>query len=152
MIPPVVLWVDPGGDTGLAWLWQSGTAFFADEWKFMEAGDHVEDSCARWGPALTIGYETYTIIPGTPQDDAHHAIEMIGVVRRYATRYRCRLLSARPEQRKKATRAMLEALGWWVPGKDDAQSAAQHMLAWLMREGQMTPAIAAVLSEAARNV
>jgi hypothetical protein len=133
--------------TGIAWLWQAGVAFFADEYDFMTAGDHIEDTCFQWGPALVVLYETYTIIPGAPTKDAHHAIEMIGVVKRYATKHGCRLLTAQPEQRKKATKAMLEAIGIWPTGKDDAQSATQHLVAWCLRTQNMPAHWLAALSE-----
>jgi hypothetical protein len=37
---------------------------------------------------------------------------------------------------------MLKRVGWWVPGKDDAQSASQHLLAFCLRENCVPHAIA----------
>ena len=51
-----------------------------------------------------------------------------------------------PEQRKVATMDKLRMLGWWLPGKDDAQSAGQHMLAWLLRSGNLPPRERAILA------
>jgi hypothetical protein len=148
MIPEAVAWVDPGGMTGLAVLWGHGQRFHADEFAFMEAGDAIEIACAQWGPRLAIGWETYTIRPHLPQTDAHTAIGMIAITRRYAIMHRCQILpGAHPNERKTVTMAMLKAVGWWVPAKDDAQSAAQHLLAWLKRSGQLPPRERAILSE-----
>jgi hypothetical protein len=63
---------------------------------------------------------------------------MIGVTRRAMRKYGCcQIGPAMPAQRKTASPAMLKAIGWWRPGKDDAQSAAQHMLASMLRTGQV---------------
>ena len=146
MLPNAVLWVDPGKMTGVAWYWAGPGGFAAGEHDFMAAGDVVENGCQAWGTYLAIGWERFAIRPKTPPDDAHHAIEMIGVCRRYALRYGCRILQpAAPGDRDVATMRMLKALGWWTPGKDDAQSAAQHMLAWLMRTGQVPPKEQAIM-------
>lgn len=153
MLPPCVLWIDPGGMTGLAWLYESGAAFYADEFGFQDAGEQIESTCIRWGPALFIGWERYWIDRNRPQTDAASAIEVIGVARWHAQRARCHILpEANPYTPKPPDRAQLEAIGWWVKGKDDAQSAACHMLRWLRKTGNLPPAVAQRLSEAAGTV
>lgn len=153
MIPPFVMWCDPGLMTGLSWLWAGGICHYAAEWDFDGAADQIERSCEQLGPQLSVGWEAYHIRVNLPQTHAHTAIEMTGVIKRYARKHGCVLLEpADPAERKKATRAMLVQLGWWVPGKDDAQSAAQHMLAWLMRTGNLPPHVSAVVSEAVRTI
>ena len=137
-----VLWIDSGKDTGLA-LWQPGTPAYlwADEFEFIKAGDLIEEAC-RTFPGLHVGWEHFHVHSRTPGDDAHFAIEMIGVARRIV--YKANLISfkpAPPGSRDIATKAMLEHIGWWVPGKDDAQSAAQHMLAWMLRSENVPPVI-----------
>src|SRR5690348_10594298 len=134
-LPPAVLWIDPGKMTGLAYyghLRQSEPyRWICDEFDFVNAGEQIKAITEAHWNTLSVGWETFTIFPKTPAADAHHAIEMIGVARYHAMRHGCRILTpASPDQRKVATREMLEAIGWWMPGKDDAQSAAQHALAW----------------------
>jgi hypothetical protein len=132
-----VLWIDPGKITGIAlWVVRDGGGFFCDEMDFDNAAHAIEATCERYGRELDVGWEHFAIFPKTPPADAHHAIEMIGVARRAQRRNGCRNVGpAQPEQRKSATMARLKAIGWWVPGKDDAQSAAQHLLAWMERTG-----------------
>jgi hypothetical protein len=158
MLPPCVLWVDPGKMTGLAWLGAStyeavmhypgtdtlrapeasGHTYYVRELDFMKAGDALEAVCGWYGPLAWVGWEKFHIGPRTPAADAHHAIEMIGVTRRIATKHGCRILTpADPDDRKVASPAILSAIGWWIPGKDDAQSAAAHLLAWLLRTGNV---------------
>jgi hypothetical protein len=152
VIYPVIMWVDPGKMTGLAWL-LGGVEFHADEYGFDAAADRIEHTCRRYGPTLAIGWERYTILASMPQTDAAHAIEMIGVTRRYARRGHCHIL---PEAAQHTPgpfdRKVLETLGWWVKGRDDAQSAAAHMLRYLMRSGTLPPRVSAAVSEASGTV
>ena len=151
--PWPVLWIDPGKMTGLA-LWSPGGisspehTFWCDEFDFMTAGDHVEAICIYHATGLRVGWEHFHVHARTPGDDAHHAIEMIGVVRRIACRARVITLKpAPPGSRDIATREMLEHIGWWVTAKDDAQSAAQHMLAWMLRSDQVPSEIDVKLAQ-----
>lgn len=142
-----VIWIDPGKATGIA-MWSPEAGFHVFEDQFGNACDRIESACRYWNTALRLGWEHFSILPGTPPDDAHHAIEMIGVCRRYMHVHACKQIGpAMPGQRKLATMAMLKALGWWVPGKDDAQSAAQHLLAWMLRTGNTPDDISVKLAE-----
>jgi hypothetical protein len=152
MLPEAVLWIDPGMDTGLAALIDHGTRFYCDEYRFMEAGSNIERFCQLYGRRAAVGWESYVVDPARPQKDAHHALEMIGVARRYATLSMCQQIEpASPGKMKPATTAMLKRLGWWVPAKDDAQAAARHMLAWLMRTGQVPPRERELLNQLAER-
>lgn len=146
--PPHLIWIDPGGMTGFAWLF--GGRFGAHELSWDEACRQLEVACQSWGPQLHLGYEKFTILPSThklsPQPEAY---EFPGVIKFLAARYRCRLLEpAAPADRLAATPAELKALGWWTPGLDDAQSASLHLLAWLKREKCLPPDIARNLARA----
>jgi hypothetical protein len=55
---------------------------------------------------------------------------------------------ANPADRLAAKPADLKTLGWWTPGLDDAQSASQHLLAWLKREKCVPPDLARKLVQA----
>lgn len=148
MLPPAVLWVDPGGMTGLARMslagQQPGYQFSADELPFHEACTSIEMWCSGWGGSLAIGWERFDINAETHKKTragVHDAMHVIGVCRHLAYKYGCRAIE--PAQQHTPTaddRAMLQRLGWWVPGKDDAQSAACHLLWWLIRSGELSPA------------
>lgn len=132
-----VLWIDPGKMTGLAYWapWHQEWVVGIEEYDFMQAADRIGAHCAAHRRWLLIGWEHFVITPKTPPDDAHHAIEMIGVARLYAQLHGCQILPvAMPDERLTVSRKMLEAVRWWLPGKDDAQSAAQHLLAWMLRQ------------------
>jgi hypothetical protein len=134
-----VLWIDPGKMTGLA-LYDAGSApdFHCTELPFIEAGDMIEQMCGWYKKRLRVGWEHFHVHAKTPGDDAHHAMEMIGVARRAAYVAGCITFKpAQPGERFIATMQMLEHIGWWRPGLDDAQSAAQHMLAWMYRSGNV---------------
>lgn len=147
-LPPCVLWIDPGDMTGLARLVR-GREFHAGEWAFRDAGDRIYGCCAEWKSGLWVGWERYRIDPRKPQTHAYDAIGMIGVARYFATVFGCVILPpAQPDERNTASPAALKAIGWWIPGRDDAQSAAQHLAAWLQRTGNTPPELSVRMAEA----
>jgi hypothetical protein len=147
-----VLWIDPGKMTGIALFHRpfgpdSSHEAVVNEFGFQDAGGHIASICQMYRDYLHIGWEDFTVRPHTPSIDAHHALEMIGVARWHAGRNGCKLLTpAKPGDRNVATQEMLNALGWWRPGLDDAQSAAQHLLAWLLRTGNLPAREAGILA------
>ena len=146
-LPPAVMWIDPGKMTGIAVL-QGDRLFTADEWDFDHAGDQIEHWCAYWQRLLAVGWERYWVDQRRPQQDAHHALEMIGVARRYARKWQCQLLPERqPHDPDAADRKRLIAMGIWPPGKKDAQSAAVHMVGWLLETGNLPPPWRAGMSD-----
>lgn len=145
-----VIWIDPGKISGIAVWWPDPYApgSSVSEADFDGAADAIEQICEYFGSKLDVGWEHFNVGSKTPGDDAHYAIEMIGVARRYQRKHGCRNIGpAQPDQRKMATQKMLETIGWWRPGEKDAQSAAQHMLAWMHRTGQVPEREAAILAE-----
>src|SRR6266567_4086976 len=145
--PPALMWCDPGGMTGIATL-EGGQVFHADEYPFHRACEVIGAWCMHYQDALHLGYEKFTILPSThklsPQPEAY---ELPGVIRYVAARNRSVLLPpAQPADRNTATPEMLKAVGFWTPGKDDAQSASQHLLAWLKRENCVPPHLATALA------
>jgi DNA-directed RNA polymerase subunit N (RpoN/RPB10) len=147
MIMPAVIWCDPGGMTGIAALTGHGTRFFADEYGFEDACRQVEAACHHYGRSLAVGWERYDINTRLPQKDAHLVLEMIGVIRWCARKNQCVILEPAQQHTPKGhERLELQKIGWWVKGKNDAQSAAWHMLAWLRKTGQLPPRERAILS------
>jgi hypothetical protein len=113
--PPQLIWIDPGGMTGMAWLFKGISYHFgAGEYPFGEACEKLERYCQSWAGQFWIGYEKFTILPSThklsPQPEAY---EFPGVIKFLAARYRCTLLQpAQPSERLSATPAELKALAW----------------------------------------
>ncbi|MGH3300395.1 MAG: hypothetical protein ACRDOK_01730 [Streptosporangiaceae bacterium] len=141
MLTPAVLWVDPGEVTGLARLEVHRGMFKADEFRDAVAWDHIESYCRMQGSALSIGWERYTITSATHKLTSQPAaLETIGVCRYLARSHHCRILQpAQQHTPNSLDQDRLRKLGWWVPGKDDAQSAAAHLLNWLLREHELPP-------------
>ena len=141
MLPPVVMWVDPGGMTGIALYLTFEGKLEVDEFPFQRAGEVIWNHMTHFRSALHVGWERFTILPDThkltPQPEA---IEVIGVTRFLAGVFGCRVLSpASQHTPDKTDQARLKALGWWTPGKNDAQSAAAHMLNWMLVAGELPP-------------
>jgi hypothetical protein len=139
---------DPGGMTGIASLslagQQPGYQFSAVELPFQEACAKIESWASGWHSSLAIGWERFDINAETHKKTragVYDALHVIGVIRYLALKYGCRALTPLQQHTPTAAdRAKLEKLGWWVPGKDDAQSAACHMLRYLEQENELTPA------------
>lgn len=136
-----MLWVDPGEVTGLARYEVHRRGFAAAEYPAEQAWDAIEAMAIGWPRVLAIGWERYTILPGTHKLTAQPAaLETIGVCKFLARKYHCQVLPAAQQHTPDAVdQERLRRLGWWAPGKDDAQSAAYHMLGWLLRTGELPP-------------
>lgn len=138
-MPAAVLWVDPGGTTGVAW-WSRPYGFSSFEGSLVAAGHQVATLCRSYSRGLAIGWERFDITPGIPQRDAKLAIEMIGVCRYWALSCGCQILTeAAPGDRDVATPPMLRKLGWYPRGEKDAISASQHLLAYMLRARLLDP-------------
>jgi hypothetical protein len=142
MLRPCTVWVDPGLMTGIAEYYRDSSLLIAREYPFHDACTMIGKLCRDLaGGQLAIGWERFTIGPQThkltPQHDALH---VIGVLRWQSRLYGCHVLpEAQQASPSKAEQDQLRRLGWWVPGKNDAQSAAAHMLRWMRREGELPP-------------
>jgi hypothetical protein len=117
--------------------------FEAKELPFGLACSEVDQVCAAWTNRLAIGWEAFTINSEThkkTREGINDAMHVIGVCRYLTDKHGCRFLGeAHQHTPGPDDRDRLRRLGWWVPGKDDAQSAACHMLRWLKRSGELTP-------------
>lgn len=150
-LPPavqLVMWVDPGKITGLAWqrvtplplgLGRS-VDFWTSEDEFQPLAEFIDGIAHQWGPRLAIGWEHFTVDGSTHKKTAAPwSLEMIGAVRFIAGRHRCHVLPpAQPDDRKPASRDMIQRAGWEYHGKDSF-AACQHLMAYLLKSGQCPP-------------
>ncbi len=144
MLPPALMAIDPGKQTGMAVLFTppgSWGRFYCGEWPFDEFCNESETICLAYGDELAVLWERFTITRNThkltPQPDAMH---VIGVCRYLAARYGCRVLpEAQQATPSPPEQAQLKALGWWEAGKDDSQSAAAHLLRYLVASNELPP-------------
>jgi hypothetical protein len=149
------MWADPGQMTGFAlyktavheggaWMPFDVPSFEAFELPFDRACQFAEHFCWKYADGLAIGWERFDINDTThkkTQAGIKDAMHMIGVLRHLTAKYGCRFLGeANQHTPDKDEQASLKKLGWWMPGQDDAQSAACHMLRWLIRQNELTPA------------
>ena len=148
-----MLAIEGGGQTGPGGLGDGGPSFLADESPPLEAAGRIEDTCRTWGQSLAILWERYDIRTKLPQTHAYDAIGINFTARWMAARYHCQILTpAQQHTPSTAERHELEAIGYWVKGKNDAQSAAWHLLHYLRQSGNLPPRERAILSEAVRTM
>lgn len=128
-----VLWLDPGRVTGWAVVNLVTGAFETGQEEFYETGLLVSRWAHNYEAGLVLGWEDYLGHGGSPK----WALEVIGVARWFGECYGCRLQTAPASSRVVVTLPVLKALGAHALGKEHANDAARHLVAWLRREGLM---------------
>jgi hypothetical protein len=138
--------------TGVATYYRDTGQMCAFECAQMDASAMVWSLCAAHRDSLAIGWEKFTITGNTAKftrAGSNAAIEVIGVCRWAAHAWSCTVLPAAQQHTPDAAdQHLLKSLGWWVPGKDDAQSAAAHLVRWMLRSNQAPPVVAAAVQMA----
>lgn len=136
-----VIWLDPGAVTGMAW-WDPGTEVFGS-WQY-EPGDlykRIDYLTERYEGRIDLGYENF-LIAGRGFGNPKPSMEVIGELKKGAAEGRYRLLKPMPSSaRKLGNVVLLRRLGWYKPGKDDANDASMHLLAYLLRERLLPPSL-----------
>lgn len=135
MLPPssrLIVGVDPGGTTGLAWLLND--RFESVDLAPLEALDKIDELARRKMPTI-IAVERYTITAQTIKKTRQYdALEVIGASRWIAHRYRCTFLLQSPGEAQRAgNREVLRVLGWWAKGADHRNKAAAQVAFALQR-------------------
>jgi hypothetical protein len=134
-VPYVVAWVDPGLLSGLAAWYPENRFYTATILDFNGTGAALE--LLPDGPLVWCGYERFTVTMQTIKLTQYdpNAMNVIGMVMWIARRKGWRLLPPQfPAERKVARSDMLKKVGMH-PGPqrdDDALSASQHLLAFLL--------------------
>lgn len=147
----IAAWFDPGLLTG-ACVYDFGRdeLVLLDEFDYIRTGHVIDVADDNWlldnyltehyelfeEPVIAVGWENYRIMKG-PQTQAPWSLEVIGELRYLSNKYGYQVLdTAEPKAREVITGQMLKNVGWYpkVKGKKDAYSAAQHLLAWTLRE------------------
>ncbi len=133
--PSMTIWLDPGKTTGWAYLTEN-YSFHSGQLDFMQLGSQLEMSCSIHGSALWLGWEDFIITPRTAaMHGSEFALEVIGMTRYIAQKYECTLLPpCSPSGRELGSLQKLRRLGWYTPGKPHANDAAQHLLAYALRD------------------
>jgi hypothetical protein len=146
----IAAWFDPGLLTGVcAYDFEADELILLDEFDYINTGlvldadergwlleKHVVAQYGEPFPDIRVGWENYRIMKG-PQSQAPWSLETIGELRYLSAKYGYTVLdTAEPSARNVITGRMLKDIGWYpkVKAKKDAYSAAQHCLAWMLRE------------------
>lgn len=146
-IPDLILWVDPGESTGwAAWLTYpiavqpqlpEPPRFLSGQAPRFDACDQVRRLLLHFGPNAAVGWEDFLVAGGHPHDQS--ALKVIGTLEWLCHHQDARVLSPQPSSaRNLALRGdHLRRLGWHRPGERDANAAAAHLLAYLLRTNQL---------------
>jgi hypothetical protein len=147
--PQTVLWIDPGGTTGFAWVEHTPDGYVFDfaqavgteaaarqAWKIINWDREEFD---RSDPArVWVGWEQYIVTAGGGRSgNPAPALEVIGALKWLCYNAGARVLPAVPaSHRAVMTTDALKAAGWYRPGVPHAMDAARHLGAWVLREQQ----------------
>lgn len=135
-----ILWADPGATTGLAaYFFNRGDGeFWCAQEQFRETGERVELLAREYGAELSLGYERFSITPGSGAGFIKHdgsALMVIGMLRWLALRHGTVMLPSQSPSDRRLGLAHLRDVGWYKSGKEHARDAAAHLLVNAMRDG-----------------
>jgi hypothetical protein len=130
-----IIWVDPGKSTGWA-LWNTLGTFISGQDDAFNVECELHTVVSTAAHRLEIGWEQYLITGGRVKHD-DGALLVIGYLEWITRYFNCAVLKPMPSSARNLGRdgSKLEILGWHVPGRRDANAAAAHLLAFLLREG-----------------
>jgi hypothetical protein len=125
--PRLLVGVDPGLATGLAWLWND--TFTSENLSALDACDRIENLTRRHPGPIVVAVERYNITKQTTRmTRQYEALEVIGFCRWIARRHRASfLLQSAGEAQRAGNREVLRLLGWWKPGGDHLNKAAAQV-------------------------
>jgi hypothetical protein len=134
--PSFFMWIDPGLTTGWA-MWYPATYHFysGNVTGLIPAAAHVQNALRLPSRRAAIGWEPFAIRPGSSRlalDTT--ALEVIGAVKWIAYALNATVLPPSQPSDRKLGELHLRTLGWHRPGPDHADSAASHLLSYLLRE------------------
>lgn len=140
---PVVLAVDPGGTTGVAWgVVNPGGLVTVGSGEVL-GGDHgffkfFDQFVTAGYPLVTLVCETFTITASTARKTQQpDALFIIGLLRYWSAKHGVTLHMQRPGEAKGfGTNDKLKHLGWYQPTKGGhANDAVRHLVTHLARTG-----------------
>lgn len=128
----IIIAIDPGKTCGLAIYDIAEKTMTGSEVDFFDFGDWLNVSLHNLKSAdvaVLVACERFTIGAGTIKrsQDAHWALEGIGVARYITTCYGFKFILQAPSDAKKFTTDLkLRNAGWYVTGKGHANDAIRH--------------------------
>ena len=135
MTEPVIEWLDPGKTTGAAFLDMETGWFSAGQYDSDELSRHLFAMSTTYGSRLRLGYEQYLAAGGPHKGTSKHSQGAIGVIEDQVECHGITLLKSVPSSsRIVASPAFLRRMDWYTPGKQHANDAARHLLAFLLRQ------------------
>jgi hypothetical protein len=135
-----VLWVDPGLISGWAYYHAQQDFFESGQDLFLPFGIFLATMVELSHHTLSVGWERF-LVAGRRVGEAAYSMEVIGMIKWIARD--CTLLEPTASaSRSMASPAVLKRLGWWNPGHQHANDAAQHLLTWYTADkSRLTPAM-----------
>jgi hypothetical protein len=129
-----ILFLDPGGTTGMA-LWRfRDQQFQAAQGDFRTVGRQIEQLAETARP-LSIGFESYAVTPGRQIKHDGSAFMVIGMTRWLAFRHQAIMLPSQPPSARRLGLRHLKTVGWYRAGIPHGMDAAAHLLVVALKDG-----------------
>lgn len=136
-VAAVVVWLDPGGTTGIAMWRHQDQTFGSRQDDFPGTGTVIETLAATYHHELDVGYESYHITPGSHVKHDGSSLRVIGMVEWLVHKHRAILLPSQQPSARRVGLLNLKTVGWFKPGKVHANDAASHLLVYLLKRNQL---------------
>lgn len=131
----VIVWLDPGLVTGLAWWDPEKKVFSSWQYEFEDLAERLRVLAGMYGDTLLVGYEDYLVVGGPRSGTPEHSLKVIGMVKELAAEGLFTLAPPVPSSSRKLGNVVwLRRLSWYKPGKKHANDAAMHLLAYLLKQ------------------
>lgn len=139
----LLLSVDPGGMTGLAFYDSGGGFFEAEELEFQAAARWIDYklNLKRADEEMILVCEIFTVNAHTARHSRQYdALELTGVCRYLAHIHDAQFVQQTPAQRKVISNDQLRKLGWYNTSPDKHMiDAAKHLTVACLRRGVLKP-------------
>lgn len=136
----VIVWLDPGKLTGVASWDEEAGAFFSWQYEIDDLVKRLKAMAVLYEGRMSLGWEKYIITSGGVRTgDPSYSRNAISQVSVLADDGLFDVLPSMPSSsRALGSPALLNRLGWRKPGKVHANDAAQHLLAYLLKQRPMS--------------
>lgn len=133
-----VVWLDPGGTTGVAAWYFERQLFRSWQEDFLHTGQLIEHIAREAERPIRLGYEQFTITPGRQIKHDGSALMVIGMARWLTLMHDFGMLPSQPPSARRLGLKHLKTVGWYRAGQQHGMDAAGHLMTWMLA-GNLLP-------------
>lgn len=146
--PTFIVWLDPGLVTGMACYDLEEENFLSWQYELVDLRRRFEVLIPAFGHRMAVGWEMFLNVGGPRSSTPGPSNQAIGLVRTLVEESGTNVSLLKPQPssaRALGQTVFLKRLGWHKPNQGHANDAAQHLLAYLLKQRPMPSSIRAKL-------